>query len=192
MKRWRAAVPGIEFYLLTNFPNWGYGDQPAYHSWRHTGQGSQGWGDYKAILEAALKATTHAGIPLKGVTVDNPLDYATGSFGSNQPTVTHGVDWIGRILALEKQVKEAKLEFSMIFNSSQAGAKEGGSDEAYQNDTLRYINLYRERGGEPRNVIVQSWYDRPSHCLPETEATSMTGVVAEVIRQVKKPVADTP
>lgn len=185
MRLWREAVPGLEFYLLTNFPNWGYGSYPAYHSWRYTGEGVMGWGDYKKVLSLAVEQTRSAGIPLRGLTVDNPYDYAIGAFRSNQPAVTRDVDWIKRIRELEDEVEAQGLEFGLIFNSSRAGSPEGGSDAAYSAETLAFVDLYRTRGGTPANYMVQSWYHYPSAYLPETTPRTMTHLVGEVIRRVK-------
>lgn len=182
MELWREAVPGIEFYLLTNFPNWGFRDYPGYHAWDYTGEGEKGWGDYADVLEIAVETTNEAEIPLRGITCDNPYDYATGQSRSNQPDVTGGVDWTQRVLDLEKAVHDKDLEFGLIFNSQRPGARRGGSDKAYSRETLEYIKLYHSRGGSPDNVIIQSWYHYPSAWVPETEPYTMTHLVLQVAR----------
>lgn len=186
LRLWRDAVPGIEFYLLTNFPNWGYRGGPGYHGWSYTGQGTQGWGDYAEILAKAVAATKEGGIPLKGITVDNPYDYAIGEHRSNQPDVTEDMDWLARIRRLEDDVKAHGLRFGLIFNSQRAGDKETGSDELYENETLEFLDLYCKSGGRPDNVIVQSWYHYPLRVIPETAPGTMTHLVGLVIERVRQ------
>lgn len=186
LKLWREAVPGIEFYLLTNFPHWGYQGGPGYHGWSYTGQGTQGWGDYAKILAKAVAVTTEGGIPLKGITVDNPYDYAIGEHRSNQPDVTKDMDWLARIRRLEDDVRTRGLRFGLIFNSQRAGDKETGSDQRYEEETLEFLDLYRESGGHPDNVIVQSWYHYPLHVVPETAPGTMTHLVGQVIERVRQ------
>jgi len=185
MRLWREAVPEIEFYLLTNFPNWGYGEYPAYHGWRYTGEGKMGWGDYKRVLAKAIAQTNEAGIPLKGVTVDNPYDYAIGAVRSNQPAVTKGVDWVGRICELEDYVEAQGLEFNLIVNSSRAGSSKTGSDELFAKETLAYIDLYRGRGGTPSGYIIQSWYHYPSAYVPESQPGTMAHLMKQAILKLR-------
>jgi len=191
LRLWREAVPGIEFYLLTNFPNWGYRGGPGYHGWPYTGQGTMGWGDYAEILEMAVAVTSEGGIPLKGITVDNPFDYAIGAHRSNQPEATANVDWLARIRQLEDDVKAKGLRFGLIFNSQRGGGKETGSDEVYEKETLEFLDLYDKCGGRPDNVIVQSWYHYPIRVVPESTPGTMTHLTRQVIQRVaestKKP-----
>lgn len=186
LELWKDAVPGIEFYLLTNFPNWGYRGGPGYHGWPYTGEGTAGWGDYAEILDKALTVTGEVGIPLKGITVDNPYDYAIGEHRSNQPRATANVDWLARILQLEKDVKARGLRFGLIFNSQRAGSKENGSDELYEKETLKYIDLYHKRGGRPDNVIAQSWYHYPTKVVPESTPGTMTHLIGQVAQRVSE------
>ena len=186
LKLWREAVPGIAFYLLTNFPNWGYGGGPGYHGWSYTGQGTAGWGDYAEILAMAVAVTNEGGIPLKGITVDNPYDYALGEYRSNQPDVTKDVDWLARILQLEEHARARGLRFGLIFNSQRAGSDKTGSDAIYEEETLKFLDLYFERGGRPDDVIVQSWYHYPVRVVPESTAGTMTHLVGKVIQRLNK------
>lgn len=190
LRLWREAVPGIEFYLLTNFPNWGYRGGPGYHGWSYTGQGTAGWGDYAEILEKAVAVTNENGIPLKGITVDNPYDYAIGEYRSNQPEVTKGMDWLARIRRLEGDVKTCGLRFGVIFNSQRAGGVETGSDELYEKETLEFLDLYYKSGGRPDNVIVQSWYHFPVRTCPESTPGTMTHLTGQVIGRVAELAAE--
>ena len=190
MRLWREAVPELEFYLLTNFPNWGYGEHPAYHSWRFAGEGKMGWGDYKRVLATAIDRTNEAEIPLRGVTVDSPYDYTIGAFRSNQPAVTRGVDWIGRIRELEDDVEARGLEFNLIVNSSRAGSPKTGSDELFAQETLAFVDLYRDRGGTPCAYIIQSWYDYPTAYVPETQPGTMAHLMKQAVVKLRPDAGD--
>ena len=184
MRLWRDKLPELQFHLLTNFPNWGWGETPAYHAWAYTAEGPLGWGDYRKVLDLALERTKAADLPLTGLVVDNPYDYAIGAFRSNQLQVTAGVDWIQRIRELEDHIEAAGLQFSLILNSSRAGAEIGGSDQMYRDETLAYLDRYRAAGGTPTRWVVESWYPRPRAWLPESEPTSLTGLTATILEQV--------
>jgi len=184
MRLWRTRLPALQFHLLTNFPHWGWGDYPAYHGWAHTGEGTKGWGDYRVVFDLAVQTTAEAGLPLCGLVVDNPYDYAIGAFRSNQPAVTAGVDWIARVRDLEEHAKAAGLEFSLIINSSRAGA-DAASDQLYADETLAYLERYRAAGGTPTRWVVESWYQRPKAWLPETRPESLIGLAREVARRVQ-------
>ncbi len=132
-----------------------------------------GWGDYAEILDKAVTVTKGSGIPLKGITVDNPFDYAIGSHRSNQPDATAHVDWLARVRQLEDDVKARGLRFGLIFNSQRGGDKETGSDELYEKETLEFLDLYSKSGGRPDNVIVQSWYHYPIRVVPESTPGTM-------------------
>lgn len=171
--------PDIEFFALSNFPNWGYRGDVSY-----TAPG-MGWGDYFTALETTIRNAKSAKAPLRGITVDNPYDYATGTIKiPNGVADPSKIDWIARILDVEKYVHAQGLEFNLIFNAQTAGET---SMEAFNKDTLAFIDLYRKRGGRPDRYIIQSWYTHPTHSevLPETSANTFTGLVKEVIERVK-------
>jgi alkaline phosphatase len=172
------AHPGLRFYELTNFPNWGY--QGAVNF-----QGTMGWGDYDTALRAQIRQARLHKAPLAGVTVDNPYDYILGEVslpdGRFDPKK---VDWVGRVLELERFVKGEGLEFNLIINSQRAGER---TPEEYYRETLDFLELYRSRGGKPDRYVVQSWYTQPTRdqVLPETEPHTFMNLVREVITRVK-------
>lgn len=178
-----AARPEIGFYALTNFPNWGYRGEIAY--W-----GTKGWGDYFTAVEAIIRNAKAAGAPLRGITVDNPFDYATGQRAlppARKKRTTFDpktIDWMARILDLERYVHGHGLQFNLIINSEGAG---NASIRQFNRETLDFLDLYRKRGGRPDRYIVQSWYPHPlrSEVLQETSPDSFTGLVKEIILRVK-------
>jgi hypothetical protein len=173
------VYPKIEFFALTNFPNWGYKKEVAYT------MPGMGWGDYFTALEAIIRNAKLAGAPLRGITVDNPYDYAIGRIKiPNVPQDVTKIDWVARILDMEKYVHAHGLEFNLIINSQTPGDI---SSQLYNKETLEYLELYRQRGGRPDRYIVESWYTHPKHSevLPESSPDTFTGLVKEVIKRVK-------
>ncbi|MCL5269959.1 MAG: hypothetical protein M1457_05235 [bacterium] len=177
MMRIHKVFPEVEFFALTNFPNWGYKGDVAY--W-----GNEGWGDYRLALEAIVRHAKAAGAPLAGFTIDNPYDYAIGevpSPGLKDPTK---IDWIARILDMEKYVHEHGLKYNVIFNCQRGGAK---SAELFRKESLAFIDLYHKRGGRPDIYIMQSWYTHPdrTEIVPESDPNSFTGLIKDAIIKVK-------
>lgn len=178
-----AARPEIGFYALTNFPNWGYRGEAAY--W-----GAKGWGDYFTAVEAVIRNAKASGAPLRGITVDNPFDYATGQRPLPPARKKRAgydpkkIDWMARILDLERYVHAQGLQFNLIINSEGAG---NASNRQFNSETLEFLDLYQKRGGRPDRYIVQSWYPHPlrTEVLPDTSPDTFTGLVKEVIQRVK-------
>ncbi|HVS80925.1 MAG TPA: hypothetical protein VHE60_04265, partial [Pyrinomonadaceae bacterium] len=158
MQVFHSVHPAVRLGLITNFPNWHYGSIPSY--W------STDYGDFQVAFETLLAAVDAAGEKLWFVHADNPYDFATGQQPSDTLSDPTHVDWIQRILDLEAQVRSHGLRFGLIYNS-EMGAD--ASDQRYLEDTLAYIKLYRQRGGDPDEAIIESWYDRPSAILPESQ-----------------------
>ncbi|MBI4243651.1 MAG: hypothetical protein HY606_06135 [Planctomycetes bacterium] len=174
MTEMRKLFLTTEFYILTNFPNWGYKGGPAYHA---IGPDNMLYGDYFTVINKVINETTKAGIPLAGITVDNPYDYAVGeheSIGLDPKSI----DWIGRIKDLEAIAKNNGLKFSVIFNSEKGGFQ---FDALFYEDTLKFIEVYEKSGGDPDIYMIQSWYKHPSDVVPEEQVYSMTNLVKEVI-----------
>jgi hypothetical protein len=195
MKGVRKAYPDVDFYVITNFPNWGYKDGPSYWGGDKDNK-LYNWGDYWPALQAIVATTKEAGVPVRGVTVDNPYDYAIGKARSPYLKDPASIDWIGRLLDVENYVRKQGLEFNVIFNAETSGGKldsdqvvGNGAMDDYYKDTLDYIKLYRRRGGKPDRYIIQSWYKHPiaEEVLPESGRSSFTALVKKVIEDVKKP-----
>jgi hypothetical protein len=195
MKEVRKTYPDVDFYVLSNFPNWSYKDGPSY--WGGDAKNKMAnWGDYWPVLQAVVEMTKEAGVPVRGLTIDNPYDYAIGKARSPYLKDPTSVDWIARIRDAEDYVRKQGLEFNLIYNAETAGGKlesdkvvGNGAMEDYCKDTLAYIKLYRERGGKPDRYIIQSWYKHPiaEEVLPESKPFSFTALVKQVIEEVKKP-----
>jgi hypothetical protein len=173
----RRVHPKIRFFLLTNFPNWGYRGGVSYHA---RGPKRQDWGDYHAIVTTVLAKAKADGIEFAGVTVDNPYEYAVGEHFSVKLKDPTKVDWIARIRAYEDFARKHKLEFNLIINSEKGGKT---SDAAFMKRTLKMLDAYRKAGGAPTRYVVQSWYPHPGKIVPEDAADSMGALVKEAIRR---------
>jgi hypothetical protein len=179
LKLHRAAHPETRYWLLTNFPNWGWRGDVSYHA---RGPQRQDYGDYDQVVRIVLDKLRAAEIPLDGVTVDNPYDYLVGAhFSVNLPD-PKSVNWLARVRSYEDFAREQGLTFNLIVNSQRGGQE---SDERFFRETLRMVDAYQRAGGRPTRWFVQSWYPHPKQMLPEAAPHSMTAVVKAVIERVR-------
>jgi hypothetical protein len=179
MKRFEPANGVQPYWLLSNFPNWGWRGDVSYHA---RGPHRQDYGDYDQVVRVVLSKLKTAGISLDGVTVDNPYDYLIGAHRSvNLPDPT-SVDWIGRVRSFEDFASENRLAFNLIVNSERGGKE---SDERFYRETLQMVDAYLRAGGKPTRWFVQSWYPYPKEMTPESAPHSMTALVSAVIQRVR-------
>jgi len=171
----KQAHPDIRFFLLTNFPNWGYRDVGSYHA---RGPKRQDWGDYDVVVRTVLAKAKAAGHTFAGVTVDNPYEYAIGEHFSVKLKDPTTVDWIKRIRDYEDFARANGLEFNFIANSEHGGKTSG---KVFAERTLKMVDAYVKAGGKPTRYIIQSWYPHPVKAVPETQPDTMTGLVKAVI-----------
>jgi hypothetical protein len=180
----RQAHPTTRYWLLTNFPNWGWRGEVSYHA---RGSQRQDYGDYHRVVRVVLRKLAAAGIPLEGVTVDNPYDYLIGEhFSVNLPD-PKAVNWLERVREYEEFVGEQGLSFNLIVNSQRGGHQ---SDERFFRETLAMTDLYLRAGGRPTRWFVQSWYPHPKQMVPETAPHSMAALVKAVIERVRDDATD--
>lgn len=175
----RKVYPEIQFFLLTNFPNWGYKTGLSYHA---RGPKRQDQGDYHEVVTSVLKALKRSKISLAGATVDNPYGYFVGTHRSATLKDPGTVDWIARVRAYEEFCRENGWEFNLIVNS-EIGGKE--SDKRFFEDTLDMVDRYQKAGGRPRRYFVQSWYKYPSEIVPETAPYSMTALTKAILLKLQ-------
>ena len=182
----RQAHPETKYWLLTNFPNWGYRGDVSYHA---RGPERQDYGDYDKVVRIVLDKLKAAGIALDGVTVDNPYEYLIGEFRSVKIEDPKTVDWLGRVRSYEDFVRERGLKFNLIVNSQRGGST---SDELFFRETLQMTDAYLAAGGKPDRWFVQSWYPFPKQMVPESTPHSMTALVKDVIQRVRPDSIETP
>jgi penicillin amidase len=175
----RAAHPGMQYWHLTNFPNWGYKGGVSYHA---RGPNRQDYGEYDDAHRLVLDKLRTAALPLEGVTIDNPYDYLVGEHLSVNLKPATTVDWIRRVRDYEDRSRSEGLTVNLIVNSERGGQQ---SDALFAAETLKMVDAYREAGGRPDRWIVQSWYPYPKAVVPETDPTTMTGLVKAVIERVR-------
>ena len=176
VKWWKDSIPTIDINLLTNFPNWAWGDTPAY--FKIDGE-VNGYGYYLDVLNAIKQKSTETGLTIDALTIDNPFDYATGKAQTNQPDKIAGVDWMKRIAELSELAKAMGLEVNMIFNTNG-----GRTAQGYAEQTLELIELYHREVGIPGGYWIQSWYQLPDKWLPETEDYTMTNITLKAIKRI--------
>ena len=173
--------PAVGFFIIVNFPLWGWRGQPSY-------VGNEFLGDYYPLVEKLIAQSRERKAPLRGWTVDFPHDYATGELRATwlagPPWDPSSVDWLGRILELEQLVKKSGLDFNLVINDGATGVK---SQAELNRATLDMLDRYQKRGGHPHRYIVQSWFAHPTaaEVLPETNPDSLAGLVRAVIERVK-------
>ena len=180
LKLHRAAHPETKYWLLTNFPNWGWRGDVSYHA---RGPQRQDYGDYDQVVRTVLEKLRVAEIPLDGVTVDNPYEYLVGEHFSVNLADPKSVDWLARVRSYEDFAREQGLTFNLIVNSQRGGQE---SDERFFRETLRMVDTYQRAGGRPTRWFVQSWYPHPKQMVPETASHSMTALVKAVIERVRR------
>ncbi|MBE7501708.1 MAG: penicillin acylase family protein [Verrucomicrobiales bacterium] len=175
----RQAHPNTRFWLLTNFPNWGWRGDVSYHA---RGPRRQDYGDYDEVLRVVLPKLAAAGLTLEGVTVDNPYDYLVGEHRSVNLSDPRAVDWLRRVRDYEDFARAQGLAFNLIVNSERGGHE---SDERFFRETLEMVDVYRRAGGQPTRWFVQSWYPHPRQIVPESAPPSLTALVKAVGERVR-------
>jgi len=175
---WHELLPDAKINYLFNFPINGYKGEDSI-----TVPGTLGSGDAYTQFLAIESAMREAGIPLYGVTLDAPYDYDAGGKTFFGQPVKGGL--IDRVLDFEKEIKSRGYKSTIIFNCQTSG--DGGPAKQYYEDTLKCIDEYEKRGGDPDIYIVESWYPVNPRChLPESEPYTLTNLAAEVIRHVRE------
>ena len=157
--RVREAHPGVKVGWLVNLPNWSYGGIEAYQC------ATKDYGDLQTTLDAVVQGLAARGQVLDYLMVDEPYDYSHGLVDSNCHADPTSVDWMGRLRALEDQVRGHGLDFAQIYNSSRGGAT---SNALFHADTVAQAQAHRNAGGRPDIRLVSSWYTYPDIVMPET------------------------
>ncbi len=179
VRTFHAAHPEMKYWHLTNFPNWGYKGDVSYHA---RGPERQDYGDYDVAHRMALERLRAAKLPITGVTIDNPYDYLIGEHFSVNLKPATTVNWLKRVRDYENRSRAEGLEVNLIVNSERGGQK---SDALFAEETLKMTDTYLKAGGRPTRWIVQSWYPHPERIVPETDPTTLTGLVKRVIERVR-------
>lgn len=185
MRAWREKYPQVQFILITNFPNWGWKGEMAYWG---SGPGGMFWGDYYPLIRSVLRRLEAEGLRPAGVRADSPYEHTKGEYniyGTPWPEPIKNpasVDWMSRLLDLERFVKSQGVKFDIVLNSDLGG---NTSAQAFSERSLEFLNWYQASGGQADRYIVQSWYKYPEKDGPEDEPYTLTHLTAEFLRRLK-------
>ena len=174
-KRIHEKHPEIEIGIIPNTVWWDFEKHQSYF-----GQGSWSAGsgyELTQVLDELLKALDAAGERLAFIHIDTPYDYLTAT---HSPLVSTPLNATAKILAIEKYCRRHGIRFGLIYNSE---ARRTHIEAQYGEETLKALHLYRAAGGQPDDLIVESWYDFTKTLLPETNPVSLTRLTLDVARQ---------
>jgi len=83
-------------------------------------------------------------------------------------------DWPEVALEVEAEARARGVPFGMIYN----GGDQFQDDEGWAQATADRMYLYEEvAGGRPDHVVIQSWFVQPARVLPDTDPSSLTGLI---------------
>jgi len=156
-----AVHPDMRFALIEPVPWYHVGDYPAYPG--------QDRGDLGEILQTFLDTLDARGLTLDAFHADCPYNY----------TNYERYNGWGKLRALETWVEERGIRFGLIYNDEQAGQGGRGSDSLYCTRTLDYFTAYADLGGSPENLLIMSWYPRPTSALPEDALYTFTNLTKD-------------
>jgi Bacterial Ig-like domain (group 2) len=157
----RRAFPGVEIGLIEPVPSYSVGIYPS--------NSGTGFGDLPQLLDTVLSTLAQAHERIDFFHADAPYDY--------DQALPNG--W-QKLVALEQVVRSHGLRFGLIYNS-EAGGTTG--DQPFHDQTLAAVVAYQAAGGNPDDLIVQSWYPYPSAMMPEDQANTFTNTAKDVIAQ---------
>lgn len=192
LERAQQSYPGIEFWMLPNFVNYGWKGERASRTLTGT---SMSVGDFYQEYIQVLAACKSRGIHLDGVLIDYPYSNAAGLVDESGTVFYNGppdeFDWMARIRDLEYETEIRGLDFGII-NNNPVGAS--NADQFYVK-SLKYIDTYRGAPyhGTPAIWAPWSWYHAPTHYAPEYtmigngSSNYTIGVLASAIVELIKP-----
>ncbi len=183
MKTFHAVHPETKFGIIVNFPNWPYKGTVSY-----AGKKEPEVIEYDRVLDEIVEQLNASGEKIYYVHADNPYDYAIEDVWTNKEVKEKKIDWVKRILDLEKQVKKHDLKFGLIYNSMRGG---NTSDQLFANDTKKYVKLYAERGGKVDDAIIESWFSYPKNITPKEKPHSFLNLVSKIFPE-RSPKPSTP
>ena len=90
-----------------------------------------------------------------------------------------GDPWHDDMRDVARQAHEAGIQFGVIYKGDPSDL----SDESFTSDALRHADeVEAVLQGIPDNVILQSWENYPRRALPDTDSSTMTGLVRAYVR----------
>ncbi len=183
MKFWREHIEDVQFVFGVDYYNYGWKNEYAYD---FVYQNNFGEGDLYYELDLISAEAEAVNIPLYGVLIHNPYDYAMGRNTSSVQTITtpSKVDWMKRIRDLENECNTRNINFMLTLDSIATGNE--GDNLKYFLEQMRYINKYAEAGGTPDVYAVKSGKSYPTLKYQLTSEYSLAWNTQNIINQVKK------
>jgi hypothetical protein len=157
----RAAFPGVEIGLIEPVPWYSVGSYPS--------NSVTAFGDLPQVLDTFLSVLAQAHERIDFFHADAPYDY--------DQALPNG--W-QKVVALEQVVRDHGLRFGLIYNSEAGGT---AGDEPFYDQTLAALRAYQAAGGNPDDLIMQSWYQYPSAMVPEDQANTFTNTAKDLIAE---------
>jgi len=157
----REAFPGVEIGLIEPVPSYSVGVYPS--------NSGTGYGDLPQLLDTFLSTLDQAHERIDFFHADAPYDYDQALPSGWQ-----------KLVALEQVVRAHGLRFGLIYNS-EAGGQAG--DQPFHDQTLAAVVAYQAPGGNPDDLIVQSWYSHPSAMVAEDQPNTFTNTGKDVIAE---------
>jgi hypothetical protein len=84
--------------------------------------------------------------------------------------------WQPQVIAVAQLLKRKGVQLQVIYN----GSDHDKSDEEWTSRALANANAF-EAAVKPDVVVIQSWATYPKHVLPETDPTTMTGLINQYL-----------
>ncbi len=82
--------------------------------------------------------------------------------------------WPGKVKSIEDHGRQRGVPVGIIYT----GNYQDANDEAWVSIAGERVKRYElETGGQPAQVVFQSWNDKPDHVLPESNPYSFTGFI---------------
>ena len=94
--------------------------------------------------------------------------------------VEWGHDWSTDLKRVAEVTRSESVPFGVIYD----GTSMDLSDRAFSSDALMHADQVEAvLGRPPDHVIIQSWQDYPRNALPESDRSTMTGIVSAYLRE---------
>jgi len=181
MSRIKAAGGTIDYVTM---------DEPYYFAHVYSGVQACHWSDETIAQDIqTFIASVHAQFPnavigeVEPTTVGNASAFQEWLNAFEQvnkyslPFLHLDVDWSNPnwpalAKSIETTTQQNGVPFGIIYNGGGATSDEGWIDAALGN-----IQAYRSAGGNPDEVIFESWTDKPDYVLPETTSYTFTNLI---------------
>jgi hypothetical protein len=180
LKGIHSVSPGMKIGLNYNFPNRRYEGIGPY--WGPSWLPFYNITDYKNVTDELFAMVASEGERIDFIHVDSGYDFSMGTASIPYTDFDpRSVDWMKRIVDLERQVKSYHARFGILVN----GDGMFQSNYLFKNSSLAYLNAYEAKGGSPDDFILESYGSYPDKLLPDTVSNTFMNTAAGVINWAK-------